>query len=76
MLDEIGATYQLVITKADNLQSSSQRKSLVEMIRVNLSRRDASFPFIVMTSAREKWGIQELKHCMALVLPYDNVVGK
>jgi len=53
-------SYQVVLTKADQVKASELEKRIAETAAV-LARRAAAFPEIVVTSAREGTGMPELR---------------
>lgn len=66
-LDKAAVSYQIVLTKADELKKSeidSRLAATAEAIR----KRPAAFPEIVLTSSRENAGIPELRAAVAKLL--------
>lgn len=66
-LDKAAVSYQIVLTKADELKKSeidARLAATAEAIR----RRPAAYPEIVLTSSRENTGIPELRAAVAKLL--------
>jgi GTP-binding protein len=67
-LDRAAASYQIVLTKVDKV-SSSQRDVLVADITKILGLHPAARPGVLMTSAAETIGIEDLRMCLAAFVP-------
>jgi GTP-binding protein len=66
-LDKAAVSYQVVLTKADELKKSEIDGRLAET-RAALGRRPAAFPEIALTSSRSGAGIPELRAAVARLL--------
>jgi GTP-binding protein len=60
-------SYQVVLTKADQVKKEELEKKISETAAV-LSRRAAAFPEIIVTSSREGTGMAELRAAIARLL--------
>ncbi|MBV8826121.1 MAG: YihA family ribosome biogenesis GTP-binding protein [Hyphomicrobiales bacterium] len=65
-LDEAAVSYQIVLTKADQVRDGLA--STIASLGASIARRPAAFPDIIATSAREGSGIAELRAAVARVL--------
>jgi GTP-binding protein len=65
-LDEAAVSYQIVLTKAD--QVSASLAPTIAAVTASVARRAAAFPEIIATSAREVAGIAELRAAIARLL--------
>jgi GTP-binding protein len=65
-LDEAAVSYQIVLTKAD--QVSAALDPTIAGVGAAIARRPAAFPEIIATSAREGAGIAELRAAIARLL--------
>jgi len=65
-LDEAAVSYQIVLTKAD--QVSASLAPTIAAVSASIARRPAAFPEIIATSAREGTGIAELLAAVARLL--------
>jgi GTP-binding protein len=65
-LDEAAVSYQIVLTKAD--QMSAALAPTIAAMSASIVRRPAAFPEIIATSAREGTGIAELRAAVARLL--------
>jgi len=65
-LDEAAVSYQIVLTKAD--QVSASLAPTIAAVSASIARRPAAFPEIIATSAREGTGIAELRAAVARLL--------
>jgi GTP-binding protein len=65
-LDEAAVSYQIVLTKAD--QVSASLAPTIAAVSASIARRPAAFPEIIATSAREGSGIVELRAAVARLL--------
>lgn len=59
-LDKSAVSYQLVLTKVDELKESELNK-VVEQVQQALSRRPAAFPHILATSSKSGTGLAEFR---------------
>jgi GTP-binding protein len=66
-LDRAAVSYQLVLTKADEVKAPDL-DAIVTRIRGQIANRPAAFPGIVITSAKSKLGIPELRAAIARVI--------
>ena len=64
LLDEIGVSYQLVLTKKDD---KPKEKDPLAGLAEELARHPAAHPEIIATSAREGTGIPELRMALAQI---------
>ncbi len=71
MLDRAAVSYQIVLTKHDELKVS-ERAAVVEAVQAALAKRPAAFPQIVFTSSHTGEGIAELRAAVALLLAERN----
>ena len=65
-LDEAAVSYQIVLTKAD--QVSASLAPTIAAVDTAIARRPAAFPEIIATSAHEGAGIPELRAAIARLL--------
>jgi GTP-binding protein len=65
-LDEAAVSYQIVLTKADQVRAGLA--ATIASVGTAIARRPAAFPDIIATSAREGSGIAELRAAVARVL--------
>jgi GTP-binding protein len=65
-LDEAAVSYQIVLTKADQVRGTLG--ATIAGINAAIGRRPAAFPDVVATSAREGTGIAELRAAVARLL--------
>jgi GTP-binding protein len=63
-LDTAAVSYQIVLTKADQVKASELEKRLADTVTA-LAKRPAAFPEIAVTSARDGAGIAELRAAIA-----------
>ena len=66
-LDRAAVSYQVVLTKADELTAPDLEARVAETVRA-LSRRPACFPIVQPTSSRAGFGIPELRAGIARLL--------
>jgi len=66
-LDEAAVSYQVVLTKSDQIKPAELEKRITEAA-VALARRPAAFPEIIATSSREGTGMPELRAAVAQLL--------
>ena len=66
-LDEAAVSYQIVLTKADQVKASELEKRVVATAAA-IAKRPAAFPEIMVTSSREGDGMPELRAAIARVL--------
>ena len=60
MLDVAAVSYQIILTKVDK-SNKSDVKSLTEKIKMELARRPAAHPEIMLTSSTKGIGIEKLR---------------
>jgi GTP-binding protein len=65
-LDEAAVSYQIVLTKADQVRGGLA--ATIASVNASIARRPAAFPGIIATSAREDTGIPQLRAAVARVL--------
>ena len=63
-LDGAAVSYQIVLTKADQVKAADLEKRLADT-RAALAKRPAAFPEIAVTSARDGAGMPELRAAIA-----------
>lgn len=66
-LDISGMVYQVVLTKADKIPLAAHFK-LKETMEQTLENHPAAKPFILLTSTKNKYGIQDLQNSIAQIL--------
>ena len=66
-LDEAAVSYQVVLTKADQVKPAELEKRIGETAAA-LAKRPAAFPEILVTSSREGDGMAELRAAIARVV--------
>jgi GTP-binding protein len=66
-LDEAAVSYQIVLTKADQVKKAELEKRLADTAAA-LAKRPAAFPEILATSSRESAGMPELRAAIARVM--------
>jgi GTP-binding protein len=66
-LDRAAASYQIVLTKADQVKAA-ELESRVESIKAALARHPAAYPEVIATSARNGAGLPELRAAIARLL--------
>ena len=66
-LDEAAVSYQIVLTKADQVKAR-ELETCVADIAAALAKRPAAFPDILVTSSREGTGMPELRAAVARVV--------
>lgn len=67
LLDRAAVSYQLVLTKADQIKPVDHA-AVVARVHQACARRPAAFPDIAVTSARTGYGIPELRAAIAQVI--------
>lgn len=66
-LDKAAVSYQIVLTKGDQLKAQ-ERETRVAGTLAALARRPAAFPEVILTSSREGHGVAELRAAIARLL--------
>jgi GTP-binding protein len=66
-LDKAAVSYQIVLTKADELKPGLAEARIVET-QMAIARRPAAFPMVALTSSRTGMGIPELRAGVAQLL--------
>lgn len=66
-LDKAAVSYQIVLTKADELKNGEIEKRIADTAQ-NIAKRAAAFPVIIPTSSRTGAGIAELRAHIARLL--------
>jgi GTP-binding protein len=66
-LDKSAVSYQIVLTKADEVKKS-EIPGLLERARAAIQRRPAAYPEVLLTSSRDGGGIAELRASIAQLL--------
>lgn len=72
MLDEAAVSYQLVLTKADKTKTAELDRT-IEALRASLAGHVAAHPDIIVTSAREKTGVDALRTTAAALVDADEL---
>jgi GTP-binding protein len=67
LLDRAAVSYQVVLTKYDEVKKS-EREGVVEATQAALAKRPAAFPEIVATSSHTGEGVAELRAAVARLL--------
>jgi GTP-binding protein len=67
VLDTSAVSYQLVLTKGDELKPKDVASRIAE-VEAALKRRPAAYPAVILTSAHDGTGIAELRAAIALLL--------
>jgi GTP-binding protein len=67
LLDGAATSYQVVLTKIDQVKAADRQARLDETLAA-LKRRPAAYPEIIMTSSREGIGLAELRAAMAKLI--------
>lgn len=65
-LDEAAVSYQIVLTKADQVRASLE--PTVAAVGESIARRAAAFPDVIATSSRDGSGVAELRAAVARLL--------
>jgi GTP-binding protein len=60
LMDKSAVSYQIVLTKADQLKGPAQEARIAE-VREQISKRVAAYPEVLMTSSETGFGIPELR---------------
>jgi GTP-binding protein len=66
-LDEAAVSYQIVLTKSDQVKNV-ELEARIAGIAAALAKRPAAFPEILITSSREGSGMPELRAAIARVM--------
>jgi GTP-binding protein len=67
LLDRSAVSYQIVLTKRDEVKKSEVEARLAATMQA-LSRRPAAFPQVIFTSSREGEGVEDLRTAVARLL--------
>ena len=67
ILDKAAVSYQLVLTKVDEVSAKDQPARLAD-VQSALARRPAAYPGVVLTSSRTGAGLPELRAAVAKLL--------
>jgi GTP-binding protein len=67
LLDEAALSYQIVMTKADEMKADELETARARLA-IQLERRPAAHPEIIVTSSRSKAGIEQLRAELAAVV--------
>lgn len=67
ILDKAAISYQLVLTKGDEVKAKEQTSRLAA-VQAALARRPAAYPNVILTSARTGAGLPELRAAIAALL--------
>ena len=66
LLDSVAVTFQVVLTKADKVKGTEQKK-IINQVREALSKHPAAFPELILTSSEKGWGIDTLRSVIASI---------
>ena len=66
-LDEAAVSYQIVLTKADQVKPAELEARIAETAAA-LAKRPAAYPEIIATSARDDAGMPELRAAVARLM--------
>ncbi|WP_395665145.1 ribosome biogenesis GTP-binding protein YihA/YsxC [Methylocella sp.] len=72
LLDRCALSYQLVLTKRDEVKDAEAERRVAETLE-RIARRPAAFPQIVFTSSRSAEGVAELRGAIARLLAEQTV---
>ncbi|HVI29607.1 ribosome biogenesis GTP-binding protein YihA/YsxC [Hansschlegelia sp.] len=67
LLDQAATSYQIVLTKLDQLKPP-EREERIAQTAAALARRPAAFPVVLATSSREGIGLEELRAAIARLI--------
>lgn len=67
LLDAAAVSYQIVLTKADQLKDAELESRKAEVVAA-IARRPAAYPVVLATSSREGVGLAELKAAIARLI--------
>ena len=67
LLDKAAVSYQIVLTKADEVKAAEREPRIAETIAA-LAKRPAAFPEIIFTSSETGAGIADLRAAIAKLL--------
>ncbi len=71
LLDKTAVSYQVVLTKWDQVKKGD-RETRLEEVRAALARRPAAFPEIIVTSSKEGEGLADLKAAIVRLIAERN----
>ncbi len=71
LLDQSAVSYQIVLTKHDEVKVS-EREQVIEVTLAALARRPAAYPQLVFTSSQTGEGITQLRAAIAQLLHERN----
>jgi len=67
LLDKAAVSYQLVLTKSDEVKAKDQPARIADVQKA-LARRPAAYPGVILTSSRTGVGLPELRAAIATLL--------
>jgi GTP-binding protein len=67
LLDKSAASYEIVLTKKDEIKGSAAEQRLTDM-RAALAKRPAAYPEVLFTSAHTSEGLPELRASIARLI--------
>jgi GTP-binding protein len=67
LLDQSASSYQVVLTKLDQLKVP-ERQARIDETLAALARRPAAFPVVLATSSREGLGVEDLRAAIARLI--------
>jgi GTP-binding protein len=71
MLDKTAVSYQIVLTKTDQLKPAELEARIAE-VQAGIARRPAAYPEIISTSSREGTGLADLKTAIVRLIAERN----
>jgi len=71
LLDQSAVSYQVILTKHDELKAAERDEVLAATMKA-LEKRPAAFPEVIFTSAQRGEGIAELRAAIAKLLAERN----
>ena len=67
LLDRSAVSYQIILTKADQLRLEEQSARLEE-VTAQIAKRPAAYPHVILTSSRDGVGVTDLREAVHKVL--------
>jgi GTP-binding protein len=72
LLDKSAVSYQIVLTKADQIKAA-MRETRIEETLLALKKHPAAFPEVILTSSAEGYGIAELRAAIVMVMEQNKI---
>lgn len=66
LMDEAAVPYRIVLTKSDKLKFQELEKNILT-VKEKLKKHPAAFPDLLITSARDKIGLEDLQDTLSIV---------